>query len=66
MNAALDVKKTDQECFVWRFVQDFLSAFESEWVEIHALQNEIDLIIDKYQSAVDEDDKTREHIRSKH
>ena len=39
---------------------------ESKLVEIHALQNEIDLVIKKYQSAVDEDDKTSEHIRSRH
>lgn len=39
---------------------------ESKLVEIHALQNEIDLLCNKYQSAIDEDDKTREHIRSRH
>ena len=39
---------------------------ESKLVEIHALQNEIDLIIVKYQSAIEEDDKMREHIRSRH
>ena len=39
---------------------------ESKLVEIHKLQNEIKALIDKYQSALDADDKTREYIRSKH
>jgi hypothetical protein len=39
---------------------------ESKLVEMHKLQNEIKALVDKYQSALDADDKTREYIRSKH
>ncbi len=38
---------------------------ESKLVEIHALQNDIDSIKKKYQTAIDEDNKTREYLRNK-
>ncbi len=39
---------------------------ESKLVEIHKLQNEVGVLLNKYQTALDADDKTREHIRSMH
>ena len=39
---------------------------ESRLVDIHALQNEVDVLVNKYQTALDADDKARECIRSKH
>ena len=39
---------------------------ESKIIEIHSLQNEVEVLVNKYQTALDADDKTREYIRSKH